>query len=73
MRLIGLTLCLLASSFGARAESIEDRMASLERQVKTLEEALRAKGGMPSDADTQAPTLPISPQLAPSELNLAGS
>lgn len=37
MRLIGLTLCLLASSFGARAESIEDRMASLERQVKTLD------------------------------------
>lgn len=41
MRLIGLTLCLLASSFGARAESIEDRMAALERQVKTLEAALR--------------------------------
>ena len=44
MRLVGLTLCLLASSLGARAESIEDRMASLERQVKTLEEALRAQG-----------------------------
>jgi hypothetical protein len=45
MRLIGLTLCLLASTFGARAESIEDRMAALERQVKTLEEALRAQSG----------------------------
>jgi len=48
MRLIGLTLCLLASNFGARAESIEDRMAALERQVKTLEEALRNQGGQPT-------------------------
>ena len=48
MRLIGLTLCLLASSFGARAESIEDRMAALERQVKTLEEALRDRGSKPT-------------------------
>lgn len=51
MRLIGLTLCLLASSFGARAESVEDRMAALERQVKTLEEALRNQGGKPTMAD----------------------
>ena len=54
MRLFGLTLCLLASSFGARAESIEDRMASLERQVKTLEEALRNQSGQPTMADTDA-------------------
>ena len=51
MRLFGLTLCLLASSLGARAESIEDRMASLERQVKTLEEALRNQSGQPMIAD----------------------
>lgn len=54
MRLIGLTLCLLASSFGARAESIEDRMASLERQVKTLEEALRLQAATPAPAGTEA-------------------
>lgn len=48
MRLIGLTLCLLASSFGARAESIEDRMAALERQVKTLEAALRDQESKPA-------------------------
>ena len=54
MRLFGLTLCLLASSLGARAESIEDRMASLERQVKTLEEALRNQSGKPTIADIDA-------------------
>ena len=41
MRSIGLTLCLLASSFGARAESVEDRLAALEMRVKTLEQALQ--------------------------------
>ena len=56
MRLFGLTLCLLASSLGARAESIEDRMASLERQVKTLEEALRNQSGKPTMAVTDAVT-----------------
>jgi hypothetical protein len=40
MRLIGLTLCLLASSLGARAESVEDRVSALEARVKALEEAL---------------------------------
>ena len=54
MRFVGLTLCLLASSLGARAESIEDRMASLERQVKTLEEALRNQSGKPTIADIDA-------------------
>ena len=54
MRLVGLTLCLLASSLGARAESIEDRMASLERQVKTLEEALRNQSSQPTTTDTDA-------------------
>jgi hypothetical protein len=41
MRLVGLTLCLLASSLGARAEAAEERIAVLENQVKTLQEALR--------------------------------
>lgn len=54
MRLVGLTLCLLASSLGARAESIEDRMTSLERQVKTLEEALRIQSGKPKVAHTDS-------------------
>jgi hypothetical protein len=54
MRLVGLTLCLLASSLGARAESIEDRMAALERQVKTLEEALRNQSTKATLADTDA-------------------
>ena len=54
MRLAGLTLCLLASSLGARAELIEDRMAALERQVKTLEEALRNQSGKPMMAEIDA-------------------
>jgi hypothetical protein len=41
MRFIGLTLCLLASSFGARAESVEERITALEARVKTLEQALQ--------------------------------
>ena len=45
MRLFGLTLALLASSLGARAESVEDRMTALEQQVKTLQEALRSQSG----------------------------
>ena len=46
MRLFGLTLALLASSLGARAESVEDRMTALEEQVKTLQEALRSQNSM---------------------------
>ena len=45
MRLIGLTLCLLASSLGARAESVEDRVSALEARVKVLEEAIRNQSG----------------------------
>lgn len=41
MRFLGLTLCLLASSLGARAESVEERIAALEARVKTLEQALQ--------------------------------
>ena len=51
MRRFGLTLALLASSLGARAESVEDRMAALERQVRTLEEALRNQTGTPALTD----------------------
>jgi hypothetical protein len=39
MRRIGLTLCLLVSSLGARAEAAEDRVAELEARVKALETA----------------------------------
>jgi len=42
MRRIGLTLCLLVSSLGARAEAAEDRVAELEARVKALETALGA-------------------------------
>ena len=41
MRFIGLTLCLLASSLGARAESVEERVTALEARVKVLEQALQ--------------------------------
>jgi len=37
MRFIGLTIALLASSLGARAQSAEDRVAALEARVKSLE------------------------------------
>jgi hypothetical protein len=40
MRFIGLTLALLASSLGARADSAEERVATLEARVKALEAAL---------------------------------
>ena len=48
MRFIGLTLCLLASSFSARAESVEERIAALEARVKSLEQALAGQAGTPS-------------------------
>ena len=57
MRLIGLTLCLLASSFGARAESMEDRVAALEARVKVLEQALKVH----------------SEKFAPNAANVAGN
>jgi hypothetical protein len=47
MRLLGLTLCLLASSLGARADSVEDRVAALEARVKALEAALQNQAGKP--------------------------
>jgi hypothetical protein len=47
MRFLGLTLCLLASSFGARAQSVEDRVTALEARVKVLEEALHSQGVKP--------------------------
>ena len=54
MRLFGLTLALLASSLGARAESVEDRMTALEQQVKTLQAALRNQSGVATMADTES-------------------
>ncbi len=48
MRFIGLTLCLLASSLGARAESVEDRVAALEARVKALEEVLHNQADKPA-------------------------
>jgi len=47
MRFLGLTLCLLASSFTARAESVEERIGALESRVKALEEALRNQPASP--------------------------
>jgi hypothetical protein len=51
MRFLGLTLCLLASSFGARAQSVEDRVTALEARVKVLEEALHNQGVKPALLD----------------------
>ena len=61
MRFAGLTLCLLASSLGARAESVEDRVAALEARVKALEMALSQQGSKPIAAvidGTYVSTLP---------------
>jgi len=44
MRFVGLTLCLIASSFSARADSLEDRVVALEARVKSLEDALHSQG-----------------------------
>jgi len=52
MRLIGLTLCLLASSLGARADSVEDRVAALEARVKALETALQNQTSKPAALNT---------------------
>jgi hypothetical protein len=65
MRLIGLTLCLLASSFGARAECGEDRVAALEARVKELEAALQSDSGKPAalaaaNADCKSGTYEIA-------------
>lgn len=73
MRLAGLTLCLLASSLGARAELIEDRMASLERRVKVLEEALRDQSEVPELNGSRSATLDKSPALPRIEGGDAGS
>jgi hypothetical protein len=56
MRFVGLTLCLLASSFGARADSVEDRVAALEARVKALEQALR-EGGAKAAVPAASPGL----------------
>ena len=48
MRFAGLAICLLVSSMGARAESLEDRVAALEARVKSLEQALRTQGSQGS-------------------------
>jgi hypothetical protein len=48
MRFLGLTLCLLASSFTARAESVEERIAALEARVKSLEQALGNQAAKPA-------------------------
>ena len=56
MRFVGLTLCLLASSFAARAESVEERLSALEAKVKVLEQALREAGG-------KSPAAPVSVAL----------
>ena len=48
MRSLGLTLCLLVSSFTARAESVEERIAALEARVKSLEQALRTQTLQPA-------------------------
>ncbi len=68
MRLVGLTLCLLASSLGARAESIEDRMAALERRVKVLEEALRGQ----SEATALNGSVSAIPDKMPPHLCIEG-
>jgi hypothetical protein len=54
MRRLGLTLCLLVSSLGARAAAAEDRVAELEARVKALESALGASvapGAIPEKAE----------------------
>jgi lipopolysaccharide export system protein LptA len=57
MRLIGLTLFLLASTFGARADSLEERVAALEARVRALEAA--QSGGSAAGVDgTYQATLP---------------
>jgi hypothetical protein len=45
MRFAGLSLCLLVSTLSARAQSAEDRVATLEGRVKALEEVLRSQEG----------------------------
>ena len=72
MRFVGLTLCLLASSFAARAESAEERLSALEAKVKVLEQALLEAGakspaasvGLPLVEDSR-PALHLEAQSAP--------
>ena len=54
MRFIGLTIALLASSLGARAQSAEDRVAALEARVKSLEAALQQRSSVPLALDAGA-------------------
>jgi hypothetical protein len=66
MRLVGLTLCLLASSLGARAEAAEERIAALENQVKTLQEALRQQSA-PLPAEVISPMVSETNAVSESE------
>ena len=61
MRFVGLTLCLLASSFAARAESAEERLSTLEARVKSLEQALLEVGGKLPAAAVSAPLVDSLP------------
>ena len=52
MRYAGLSLCLLVSTLTARAEALEERVASLEQTIRSLQEALQeqaALSGQPAD------------------------
>jgi len=74
MRFIGLTIALLASSLGARAQSAEDRVAALEARVKSLEAALQQRSSVPLalDAGAQESATGAYEIAAPRVIHLAG-
>jgi hypothetical protein len=65
MRFIGLTLALLASSLGARADSAEERVGALEARVKALEAALNDQPG-------KAAALPAAVEKSEGAYEIAG-
>ena len=63
MRFAGLSLCLLVSTLSARAQSAEDRVATLEGRVKALEEVLRSQESPAANAPSLLDEQPKSGQI----------
>jgi hypothetical protein len=54
MRLAGLSICLLVSTLTARAEALEERVASLEQTIRSLEGALSGQAAVTAQPESPA-------------------
>jgi anti-sigma factor RsiW len=54
MRLAGLSICLLVSTLTARAEALEERVATLEQTIRSLESALSRQAAVTVQPESPA-------------------